>query len=68
MYAVSVFQLAPPLTFHGQAVVARECLPDDHVAVALEAPDVHWREGGGLWSHEVRLRLDGAPQQISRLG
>jgi hypothetical protein len=39
-YAVRVFQLAPPLPFHGEAVSAREGLPDHHVAVALEALDI----------------------------
>jgi hypothetical protein len=39
-YAVRVFQLAPPLPFHGEAVSARERLPDHHVAVALEALDI----------------------------
>jgi hypothetical protein len=39
-YAVRAFQLAPPLPFHGEAVITRERLPDHHVAVALEALDV----------------------------
>jgi hypothetical protein len=35
-----VFQLAPPLPFHGEAVSARDGLPDHHLAVALEALDI----------------------------
>jgi hypothetical protein len=37
--AVRVFQLAPPLPFHGEAVSTRERLLDHHVAVALETLD-----------------------------
>jgi hypothetical protein len=39
-YAVRVFQLPPPLPFHGEAVSARERVADHQVAVALEALDV----------------------------
>jgi hypothetical protein len=39
-YAVRVRQLLPPLPLHGEAVGARERLPDHDVAVALEALEV----------------------------
>jgi hypothetical protein len=67
-YAVRVFQLPPPSPFHGEAVSVRERLPDHQVPVALEALDVRWGEGGELWSHELRLQIDGAPRQIVRFG
>jgi hypothetical protein len=51
-YAVRVFQLPPPLPFHGEAVGACERLPDHQVAIALEALDVCWSEGGELCCHE----------------
>ena len=63
--AAGVRQLPPPPLFHGEGVGGRERLPDDHVAVALEAPDVRRGEGG---EHEVRLPGDGAPRQIIRPG
>jgi hypothetical protein len=44
--AVRVFQLPPPPPFHGDAVGARERLPDRQVAVALEAADVRRSQGG----------------------
>jgi hypothetical protein len=39
-YVVPVFQLRPPSPFHGEAVGARERVPDHDEAVALEALDV----------------------------
>jgi hypothetical protein len=45
-YVVRAFQLRPPSPFHGQAVGARERLPDHDVAVALEALDAGRGEGG----------------------
>jgi hypothetical protein len=40
MYAVRLLQLLPPSLPHGEGVGTRERLPDQHVAVALEALDV----------------------------
>jgi hypothetical protein len=48
MYAVRVFQFAPPALFHGEAVSARERLPDHQIAVALKTLDVCRGDGGGL--------------------